>query len=740
MAVRVFLGSGDSFTAASNNLSITGASGAGTESVLINSGITGTTLDANVERVDVAGNLADYKFVFIAGTGFQIQSSTGTVIGTIPSLNQNTTVAFADGSATLSQTGASTFTLGGQTVTTSTAAAITSTSMGTGFNTSIKSGVAGTSGTGGTTQTQTFTTNIDNLTGTSGDDTFIGDNSGSTSTVTAGDQLNGGAGNDTFKFYLKSTDTAITMPQVSSIENLYVYGGAVTAFTASNVAGVNNVEFDAQGANFSLTLAGTQTAKFSNDNGTVYNETLIYGSSDTSGAVVLNGVGKVGVGTAATVDIQGAAFNTLNLTANSPSATAIDNISLTNSSGVKLATLNISGDKTLLVAEALPALKTINASTASGNVTIDQSALGTDNALTFTGGAGNDKVIFKQGYLTTVDVLDGGAGTDTLVINDTTPVYTAINAAKNFEVLALATTGATVDATQITNGINQFAVAAGNLTETFNNTNSTSKFAIDLTGGNTGTVTIANKVGETSTTIAVDNQAGSAQTLSTLTLTGVTTVALSSTGKLGSANTITTLNNADNSAITVTGGTDLTFGLKATTVGSKVDASAFTGKLAVTGNTAAFAAGSSLGDILIGGSGDDTLKAAINGGTLTGNGGKDVFDVSAAKGGTTNTAGIVNITDLTKGDSIKVSGTAFTAVKVDLSSVNTSTGTIGQVLDILAAGNASGVKWGQWNGNTYAVDDVGAGATFAATDIAVKITGLVDLSTSTFAANTLAYA
>lgn len=46
-------------------------------------------------------------------------------------------------------------------------------------------------------------------------------------------------------------------------------------------------------------------------------------------------------------------------------------------------------------------------------------------------GAGNDKVTFKVGFLTggaSGDVLDGGAGTDTLVINDTAPVYTKTQA------------------------------------------------------------------------------------------------------------------------------------------------------------------------------------------------------------------------------------------------------------------------------------------------------------------------
>lgn len=529
------------------------------------------------------------------------------------------------------------------------------------------------------------------------------------------------------------------------MENLYVNGGVIASANVSNIAGLTNVEFDAQGANLSLTLSGAQTAKFTNNNGTIRNETLIYGSSDAAASVVLNGVGKAG--TAAVVDVQGAALATLNINSTGATSTTANNISLTNSVGAKLATLNISGDHAVTVTETLTGLKTINASTATGNVTIDQSTIGSDNQLTFTGGAGNDKVIFKAGYLTagsTGDVLDGGAGTDTLVINDTAPVYAAINAAKNFEVLGLNTTGATVDASQITNGINQFAVGQGNLTETFTNALSTTKFSIDNTLGNSGTVSISNKVGETGTSITIDNQDNVTHALSTLTLTGITNVALASTGKAGAINTIGTLNNADNSSISVTGSADLTFALKAsgiTGVGSKVDGSAATGKLTLTGNTVAFTAGSSLGDTLIGGSKGDVLKASINGGTLTGNGGNDNFDVSVATGATTSaTAGIVTITDFSKGDLITfgaaVAGSAIT--KVDIS----ASASLAAALTALSSSTTAGaVNWGVYNGNTYVVANDGT-APYATGDVAVKLVGTLDLSTSVLdgTAHTLTFA
>jgi hypothetical protein len=147
MAIKVFLGSGDSFTAANNDINVVGASGTGTEKVIVQSGVTGLKTDANIERIDVAGNLADMKFVAVAGTGMQIQNSAGVVVATIPSLNQNATVAFTDGSATLVQTGATAFTVGGQAVSTTTAAGFTTTTLGSNFNTAVKSDAGSTTST-----------------------------------------------------------------------------------------------------------------------------------------------------------------------------------------------------------------------------------------------------------------------------------------------------------------------------------------------------------------------------------------------------------------------------------------------------------------------------------------------------------------------------------------------------------------------------------------------------------------
>lgn len=68
--------------------------------------------------------------------------------------------------------------------------------------------------------------------------------------------------------------------------------------------------------------------------------------------------------------------------------------------------------------------------------------------------------------------------------------------------------------------------------------------------------------------------------------------------------------------------------------------------------------------------------------------------------------------------------------------------TLAQYLDAAAAYNSgsttgSVAEWFQFGGNTYLVIDNSDATTFAATDSVIEITGLVDLSTSTFATEIL---
>jgi hypothetical protein len=136
MAIKSFVGANTSFTTANNNVTVTG-SGGGSETLLIQSGVSGIKTDANIESLQLSGNLNSYSFQVVAGTGIKVMVG-GITVATIPSINQNMSIAFADGSATLAQSSASAFTLGGQAIGTS-ATVFSATTMGSAFNTAIKS-------------------------------------------------------------------------------------------------------------------------------------------------------------------------------------------------------------------------------------------------------------------------------------------------------------------------------------------------------------------------------------------------------------------------------------------------------------------------------------------------------------------------------------------------------------------------------------------------------------------------
>lgn len=126
MTTKTFISNNSSYTVYDNNLTIFGRSG-GSEIVRIRAGVTGLKLDANIERIDLSETLASYKFVFVAGSGLQIQNLDNSVVATLASINQNMKMAFYDGSATLVQSGRSAFALGGSSVSTEAAGVLSPT-------------------------------------------------------------------------------------------------------------------------------------------------------------------------------------------------------------------------------------------------------------------------------------------------------------------------------------------------------------------------------------------------------------------------------------------------------------------------------------------------------------------------------------------------------------------------------------------------------------------------------------
>lgn len=332
-------------------------------------------------------------------------------------------------------------------------------------------------------QTFMLTTGTDNITGTSGNDTVsaVYDRDGATvGTLNLSDAINGGAGTDTFSVRITDSNgnllnganfAAATVPTLTSIETLEVTP-LVNATLALASIGNDLTTINVKSPNGTATFTGVNTNVKTFGLSDVVTDsadasfTFAAGLTGTADAVTLNVSGASsatkGAGDFAGVNFTGAAaadgLEIVNVVSSGSSANRLD--ALTQTTATTLKTVNVTGAAALRIDTALAnTVKTINAADAAGGVNLGVAA--GDN-VTFTGGAGNDRINMAGG-LTTDDVLNGGAGTNTLAISDATITATktnainkAIDAATNFQVLEL-TAAAPTDSSSI-------SVAANGLT------------------------------------------------------------------------------------------------------------------------------------------------------------------------------------------------------------------------------------------------------------------------------------
>ena len=370
-------------------------------------------------------------------------------------------------------------------------------------------------------------------------------------------------------------------------------------------------------------------------------------------------------------------------------------------------------------------------------------------------GAGNDKLLgtnLPATSLTATSVINGGDGIDSLAIG----LVNAGNAAlfTNFENLSVSSANVTLDASLISGitGLSIDAAAAAPVLTGLTQSQSLTNNFVGDNSANTTTLTFsAANVAGTADAYSI-TFAGAAQTAvptganakaGTIAAAGIEAFTIASTSAANTWNSLTL--GADTSArtVTITGSQNMDLAFAAnfgevnagngTTGVSSIDGSAATGKLAIdlTNVVAATA-----GVAVKGGSAADTITTKAAGTQiLTGGAGNDTFVVQASVG----TAPVVTIADLSVGD------------KIDLVAITTA-GTLGAKQDVGAAvslataleiangaltANTSDtfLVWFQYGGNTYVYADVTDGTntgTLTAGDNIAKITGLVDLSTSTF--------
>jgi S-layer protein len=580
-----------------------------------------------------------------------------------------------------------------------------------------------------------------------------------------------------------TTKTTLTTVSLTSVDgNTGITGNGVKDVTIGgiNTAGRTVTITNAVSGGYDLTVhaAGTATAAGVSTQTTVVASTANTVAIDAQGkaSLALTAVAATGV----TISGSGALTldaSTSTLVTSIAGATATGSLDLGNLNAAVTTVSTGSGADKLQVNATTAA--TVSTGAGADVVTIGAVTLAAGSAINL--GDGNDKLIGTQviavsgGGKTTV--IDGGAGTDTIsaaLINNGNGAQFV-----NFETLGL--TATTLDVSLLTGStISALELVAGGGTYT----NVTQAQALSVTGTTAGTTTLTfSGVSGTADAYAVTfNAAGNTDpttpdTISagTLSLNGIEALTINSGSASGYTTNQVVLADTDARTLTVTGAqnTTLTFGTFGKTgTGngvSSIDASANSGvvtlttnNIVVVGNTsiktgagadvlninhAATAAqvstissGAGNDTITLGatvlsssvvdaGAGNDTITLNAAGATVTTGTGTDTVDVHLSLGN------VAAITDAAAGDKIILldkGAETFTTAKVDVSAAQDFATALASA-NTAAAGNGTdgSIVWFQFGGNTYILEDNTAGAYAAATDIVVKLTGTVDLSTAT---------
>lgn len=471
-------------------------------------------------------------------------------------------------------------------------------------------------------------------------------------------------------------------------------------------------------------------------------------------------------------------YKTLNISGTGKAST------IANVTGTGVETLTVAGDaKVTLTADTFAALKSVTVTNTAGaslgtalaNTTSFVGGAGADSIVigattkTINMGAGDDVVTLNSATLGAGGTLNGGEGRDTLVANTNGSSFIADPAFGGFEVLRVA--GAAAQGSHNANGFTALEIGATAGATTF--TNVAANVGLTVLAAPIGgtTVTLANATG-TADVFNLTLTSSAALAANSVTLAGVETVNITNTDTNSTAHTNTlTLAATSATSVVVTGNAGLTLTNTGNVKITNFDASGITGTaanaaaLAVTFTSAnttvaenvtikggsgndVLTGGSVTNDAISGGAGADTLVYTGGADVFTGGAGNDTFDVNAVG---TRTS-FLTIADATAGDVIDLAGISTNGVIAD-GTINTkvtlgSGATLDQYLDAAAGvdGSAAAVaNWFQFGGDTYIVvsndDNTGGALGFTSgTDALIKLTGLVDLSSSAFAGELLTIA
>ena len=454
---------------------------------------------------------------------FQLANATGATAS----------VRFLDGDLTATYTAAVGKTkahvdLGTQLLTTK-AVAVSDAALGANDSVSTFDETSG-GGSSSTGTTFTLTTGVDagaSFTGGTGDDTFsaVSDNFAATpdvDTLNAADILVGGLGTDTLDLVVTTTDAAaLHGALISGIEiiNVRAAGAAVTATVdASGASGATAVNANLGAGAVTVTSLATGAAIGVIGNGTVTNGAVTFSYATVTDAITLNVVGgtkvattvtnaALGAATTATINSTGAANVLGAVTLNATAANTVTALNINATTGLTAtlvgadyavagATLTVTGAGAVNVGAA-GTFKTITASGNTGGLTMTLDTVTTS----FAGSTGNDVITTATLAAPAAGIINGGTGTDTLVVAAAADVasaalrgsYTGFETLNNATNAAIAADGIAGATTLIT------SVAGGGFT--------------GMTAGQAASVSVTADLAATGTTYALTTATGTSDVL-----------------------------------------------------------------------------------------------------------------------------------------------------------------------------------------------------------------------------------
>lgn len=530
-----------------------------------------------------------------------------------------------------------------------------------------------------TGETFTLTTAIENVVGTSGDDTISGVIDGATTTTfQLGDTVDGGAGRDTLNLTVATNPAGAARGDVKNVEVINIRDLAGSTVSAAQIVGAEEI-WSSKSTN-NLTVTGIQNnvalglQETESNLAATFKDGVFKAGSTLN--ISVNGAGKSSAASTITAGHAATAGTATDLTLALTAAGGKSYIEYVN--GLQkvgdLKTITVAGEGFVSLTDGAGTefdnVTTIDASKNSGGVTVSVGANNKD--LTVTGGSGDDKFVLNN--FNGTDKVDGGAGKDTLSISLANAVaFTKAAQVSNVEVLEV--TGNTSAATTLNAdyfGVSNFVVdgvighaltltnLANNATVQLNsNSSAAADLTIDIKGAVAGTDDVltltTDKNGADLAANAVTVKAGGVETLNVVTSSETGAGAF----KLGG------ITDAQLTTINISGKGDVDLGTIAAAGVTTVDASkaegAVTADLTNSTKAVTFTGGSAI-DTFTASAKGDTIYGGKGGDLITLGAGNDILLYKAASDSTATAKDVVTgfsiTSDLIKFDASLLTGTA----------------------------------------------------------------------------------